>query len=135
MLLWIYYIDILLNHEKLYMCISCYNAHNYYNRHSIDIKHSLDLTFYGYFNTCMACTAGVTSFCNFILFSSKQWLYWIYHTSKHIKRIRVQVFIPFIAKDVAIIRILVTGGGHLEFSHEKVGEKMETDFTSPLGSI
>ena len=27
---------------------------------------------------------------------------------------------PFIAKDIAIIRLLVTGGGHLESSHEKV---------------
>ena len=30
------------------------------------------------------------------------------------------------AKDIAIIRLLVTGGGHLEFSHEKVDDKMET---------
>ena len=40
--------------------------------------------------------------------------------------------IPFIAKDVAIIRILMTGGGHLEFSHEKVSEKMETVFFQSL---
>ena len=38
----------------------------------------------------------------------------------------VQVSIPFIAKDIAILRLSVTGGGHLEFSHEKVDEKMET---------
>ena len=32
-------------------------------------------------------------------------------------------FVPFIVKDIAIIRILVTGGGHLEFSIEKNGRK------------
>ena len=48
---------------------------------------------------------------------------WIPHTSKHIKRLLVQVSIPFIAKDIAIIKLLVTGGNHLEFSHEKVDEK------------
>ena len=42
---------------------------------------------------------------------------------KHLKRLRVQVSITFIAKDIAIIRILVTGGGHLEFPHENVPEK------------
>ena len=35
---------------------------------------------------------------------------------------------PFNTKDIAIIRLLVTGGGHLEFSHEKVDGKMETVF-------
>ena len=55
-------------------------------------------------------------------------MHWIPHTSIHIERLQVQVSVPFITKDIAIIRILVTGGGHLEFSHEKVDEKMETVF-------
>ena len=50
-------------------------------------------------------------------------MYWIPHTSKHINRFRVQVSIPFIDKDIAIIRIWVTGSGHFEFSHENVDEK------------
>jgi len=62
-------------------------------------------------------------------------VHWILHTSIHIKRLRVEVFIPFIAKDIAIIRSLVYGGGHLEFSHEKVDEKNGKSFFSPLGSI
>ena len=53
---------------------------------------------------------------------------WIPHTTIHIKRLRVQVSIPFIAKDIAIIRIMVTGGGHLEFSQEKVHEKSGNSF-------
>ena len=49
---------------------------------------------------------------------------------------RVQVSIPFIAKGTAITRLSVTGGGHLELSHEKVDGKMETVFfLSPFGSI
>ena len=55
-------------------------------------------------------------------------MHWIHRTSKHIKRFRVQISIPFIAKDIAFIRLLVTGGGHLEFSYEKVEGKMETGF-------
>ena len=47
---------------------------------------------------------------------------------KHIKRLQVQVSIPFNAKEVGIIRLLVTGGGHLEFSHEKVDGKLEKGF-------
>ena len=35
---------------------------------------------------------------------------------------------PFITKDIAILSLLVTGGGHIEFSHENVDEKMETVF-------
>ena len=34
--------------------------------------------------------------------------------------------------DIAIIRILVNSGGHLEFSHEKVDEKMWKQFFSVL---
>ena len=47
---------------------------------------------------------------------------------KHIKRlpVQVQVSIPFITRDIAILRLSVTGGGNLEFSHENVDEKMET---------
>ena len=59
-------------------------------------------------------------------------MHWIPHTSIHIERLQVQVSIPFITKDIAIIRILVTGGGHLEFSHEKVDKKMETVFFQSL---
>ena len=33
------------------------------------------------------------------------------------------------------LRLLVTGGGHLEFPHENVDGKMETFFFSPFGSI
>ena len=55
-------------------------------------------------------------------------MHWIPHTSIHIKRLRVQVSIPFIAKGIAIIRILMTGGGHLEFSHEKMDEKNGNSF-------
>ena len=54
-------------------------------------------------------------------------MHWIRHTSIHIK-LQVQVSIPYITKDIAIVRSLVNGGGHLEFSHEKVDEKMETVF-------
>ena len=50
----------------------------------------------------------------------------------HIKRLQVQVYIPFITKDIAIIRILVNAGGHLEFSHEKVDEKNGNIFFSVL---
>ena len=57
------------------------------------------------------------------------------HTSIHIKRLQVQVSIPFITKDIAIMRILVIGGGHLEFSQEKVDEKNRKFFFSPLRSI
>ena len=55
-------------------------------------------------------------------------MHWIPHTSKHIERLQVQVSIPFNAKDIALIRLLVTGGGHLEFSHEKLDGKLETVF-------
>ena len=56
---------------------------------------------------------------------------WIHHTSKHIKRFRVQVSIPFNAEYIAIIRLLVTSGGHLEFSHEKMdGKKWRQFFQS-----
>ena len=40
----------------------------------------------------------------------------------------IQVFIPFIAQDIAIIIIFVYGGGHHEFSHEKVDEKNVNSF-------
>ena len=53
-------------------------------------------------------------------------MHWIPYTSIDIKPLRVQVSIPFIAKDIAIIRILVNRGGHLAFSHEKLTKKMET---------
>ena len=33
------------------------------------------------------------------------------------------------------LRLLVTGGGHLEFSHEKVGGKNGNIFVSPFASI
>ena len=70
-----------------------------------------------------------------MLFSSNKWLYWIYHISKHIKWLRVQVSILFIAKDVAIIRIVVTGGGHPEFSNENVDEQIEIVFQSFRANI
>ena len=38
-------------------------------------------------------------------------------------------------KDVAILRLSVTCGGHLEFSHEKVDEKNGFFLFSHLGSI
>jgi len=50
------------------------------------------------------------------------------HTSVHIKQLGVKVSIPIIAKDIAIIKMLVTGGGHLEFYHEKV-DKNGNSFT------
>ena len=62
-------------------------------------------------------------------------MHWIPHTSEQTKRLRVQVYIQFIAKDIAIIRILVTRGGHLEFTHEKSGRKNGKRFSSSLGSI
>ena len=34
----------------------------------------------------------------------------------------------FITKDIAIIRIVVNSGGHLEFSHEKVDEQNGNSF-------
>ena len=55
-------------------------------------------------------------------------MHWIPRTSIHIKRLQVQVSIPFITKDIAIIRILVKCGGHLEFSHEKMDEKNGNSF-------
>ena len=54
---------------------------------------------------------------------------------KHLKRRRVQVSIPFIAKDIAIIRLSVTGGGHLELSHEKLDKKRKQFVSCRLGSI
>ena len=62
-------------------------------------------------------------------------MHWIHHTSKHIIRFRIPVSIPFIAKDIAIIRLLVTGGGHLEFFHEKVDGKNGNSFVSSFASI
>ena len=44
-------------------------------------------------------------------------------------------FYTVYCKDIAIIKLVVTGGGgggYLEFFHEKV-KKMETVFFSPLG--
>jgi len=35
---------------------------------------------------------------------------------------------PFIAKDIAIIRMLVTGGGHLEFPTKKIDEQNGNSF-------
>ena len=55
-------------------------------------------------------------------------MHWIPHTLIHIKRVQVQVSIPFITKDIAIIKKLVNGGSHLEFSHEKVDEKNGNSF-------
>ena len=55
-------------------------------------------------------------------------MHWILHTSIHIKRLQVQVSIPFITKDIAIIRIFGNGGGHLEFPHEKMDEKNGNSF-------
>ena len=40
-----------------------------------------------------------------------------------IKRLRVQISIPFRAKYIAVIRLSVTGGGHLEISPRKVNEQ------------
>ena len=40
----------------------------------------------------------------------------------------ISSFYTVIAKDIAIIRMLVNGGGHLEFSHEKVDEKNRKPF-------
>ena len=80
------------------------------------IKHILDLTFYGYFNTYMT---GITLF-NFIQYNG--YIGFIIHR----KRLQVHVSIQFIANDIVIIRLLVTGGGHLEFPHKKVDEKVET---------
>ena len=94
-----------------------YNKVIIYRNVKCVIKHILDLTFYGYLNTYMA---GITLF-----FSSKKWLHWIRHTSNQIKQLRVQVSILLIAKYLAIIRLSVTGCGHLEFSHENVVEKRE----------
>ena len=37
-----------------------------------------------------------------------------------------------ITKDIAILRLSVTGGGHLEFSHENVDEKNGNSFCSVL---
>ena len=45
---------------------------------------------------------------------------------KHVKRLRVHVSISFIAKDIAILRLSLTGGDHLEFYHEQLDEKKET---------
>ena len=55
--------------------------------------------------------------------------------SKHIKRLLVQVSVQFIPKDIAIIRLLVTDCGHLEFHNEKVDEKRKYFSPSPLRSI
>ena len=64
----------------------------------------LDLTFYGYFNPYIA---GITSF----NFHQDNGCIGFIILLKHIKRFLIQVSIPFIAKDIAIIRMLVTGGG------------------------
>ena len=42
---------------------------------------------------------------------------------------------PFIAKDIAILRLSVTNDGHLELSHENVNDKNGKFLLSPLGSI
>jgi len=42
---------------------------------------------------------------------------------------------PLIAKDIAIIRLLVNGGGHLECSHEKVDGKLENKISDIFGQI
>ena len=55
-------------------------------------------------------------------------MHYIPHTSIHIKRLQVQVSIPTIVQDIAIIGISVTGGGHFEFSHKKVDEKIGKKF-------
>ena len=49
-------------------------------------------------------------------------MHWIHHTKTHLKRLRVQVSIPFITKDIAILRLSVTGGG------DKVDEKHGNSF-------
>ena len=49
---------------------------------------------------------------------------------KHLKRLRVQVSIAFIAKDIAILRLSVTSDGHLQFSNERVDEKIGNSFYS-----
>ncbi len=48
------------------------------------------------------------------------------HIVQSKKQLRVQVSIPFVAKDIANVRLSVIGGGHLEFPQETVDEKMET---------
>ena len=40
--------------------------------------------------------------------------------------------VPIIAKDIAIVRLSVIGGGHLQFSHEKVGEENGNSLFSVL---
>ena len=61
------------------------------------------------------------------------------HISTHIKRPRFQVSIPCVATDIAIVSLLVTGGGHLEthleFSHEKVDERNGNSFFNYSWSI
>jgi len=46
---------------------------------------------------------------------------------KHINRLRVQVSIPFITKDIASLRLSVTGGA-INFPTKKWTKKMETVF-------
>ena len=60
------------------------------------------------------------------------WFLWILHASKHVARLRVDVFMLFIAKDIAIIRCLVTSGGHLGFidtSERKTWKQILAVFT------
>ena len=45
---------------------------------------------------------------------------------QHMKRLRVQVSIPFLAIDIALVRLSMTGGGLLEIPLEKVDEKKKT---------
>jgi len=79
------------------------------------LKHILDHTFYGYFNTYMA---GITSF----YFHENNGCigFIILKTSKTTSS---SGSIPFTAKDIAILRLSVTGGGHLECYYENVDEK------------
>ena len=41
----------------------------------------------------------------------------------------IQVSVPIVAKDIAILRLSVISGGHFEFFHEIVDTKMETFFS------
>ena len=70
--------------------------------------------FYGFVNTYVA---GIT----FICYQNNGSIGFL-TLSKHIKRLRVQVSIPFIAKYIAIISLSVIGGSHLKFSKHKVDE-------------
>ena len=82
-------------------------------------------TFYGHFNALFGLYSFIfISFAKIIVALDSSYI----NTYTAVKRLRVQVSIPFIAKDIAIIRILMTGGGHLEFYHEKMDEKNGNSF-------